>query len=95
VTLDLGGVYRLNIGRLPADPPDLPELEIQLAAGGVTHDFLDAFANAPTDAGHFIIAGNGRSLTFQPSDDLAQPATHPVRLIVEGAETQPYWIELP
>jgi hypothetical protein len=96
VTLDLGGVYPLNIGRIPTPPPEPPELDVQLAVGGITHAFLDAFQNIPADdAGHFVIAADGRSLTFEPSDDLPRPATHPVRLIVEGAESQPYWIDLP
>ena len=63
VTLNLGGRYRLNIGLLPADPPDTPILDIQLALGGVTHTLIDAFANNADDAGSYVMAPDGRSVT--------------------------------
>jgi hypothetical protein len=94
VTFQLGGTYRLNIGLLAADPPGTPSLDIQLALGGVTHGLIDDFAGDPSDAGSFVIAADGRSATLQPSNDLTLPGMYPVRLIVEGAESQPYWVDL-
>jgi len=69
------------------------ELDVQLAIDGLLYDETTAFANNVTDEGLFL-RQVGR-LEFHPLFDPAQPGTHPVRLVINGAESQPFWIETP
>lgn len=95
---------------LSSDPPDgngrisihlanlfdvtAPGLDVQLAVDGVLYGELAVFAGDPTDAGHFVRVAPDE-ISFQPAFAIVAGATHPVRLVVNGAESQPFWAVLP
>jgi hypothetical protein len=80
----LGGAVDLT-----ADDPD-----IQLAVDGMLYVETDAFDDDPDeDAGCFRRDPDG--VEFHPLFDPAQPGAHPLRLVVNGAESQPFWVVAP
>jgi len=62
---------------------------ITLAVGSDVHLAVDDVADL--DHGTYVVT-DADEILFQPSFGNA-PGTYPVRLIVNGAEAQPYWIE--
>ncbi|MEM7525551.1 MAG: DUF4255 domain-containing protein [Pseudomonadota bacterium] len=94
VTLDFGGVWRLNRGRPPpaiVDPIAEPELDILLSVDGVAYELL-----APADPaapGAFSVAAH--QLVYTPTPEADAPGAHPVRVVVNGADSQPFWVEIP
>ncbi|MGJ8616715.1 MAG: DUF4255 domain-containing protein [Sulfitobacter sp.] len=65
--------------------------DVTLAVGGeyYTRDVVAA----PTGPGTFFV--NAAQITFQPHLPLPFSGAHAVQLFVDGAESQPYWIEVP
>lgn len=73
----------------------IEKLEIQVVMAGQTYERKDFAAIVPPTVpadndGRFEVSTH--SLTFQAFDVL--PVDHPFRLIVNGAESAPFWIEL-
>jgi len=72
-----------------------PDLEVQLAIDGLVYLETNAFANDPgPDQGLFQRQAGG-VIELHPLFDATVAGVHPVRLLVNGAESQPFWIELP
>jgi hypothetical protein len=55
--------------------------------------FDPAVPGATFDIGEFEPAND--TLEFRARFDPTVTGTHPFRVLVEGAESQPFWIELP
>ena len=68
-------------------------LEVQLLIDGEIYDEVNAFANTPADAGIFVRQAG--QIEFHPLFNPATVATHPLRLIINGAESQPFWFTTP
>ena len=69
-------------------------LEIIVVADGETYERFDpALPGATFDIGEFEPAN--ATLDFRARFDPTVAGAHPFRVIVEGAESQPFWIELP
>lgn len=70
------------------------DLEVQLVVDGIIYDEAAAFANVPAqDRGLFVRQAG--QLEFHPLFDPAVAGAHPLRLIINGAESQPFWIHTP
>jgi hypothetical protein len=69
-----------------------PDLDALLAVDGAVYEETAAFSgNAANDRGLFQrLAG---AAEFHPLFDPAIAGAHPVRLVINGAESQPFWIE--
>lgn len=92
VTLDLGGSWMLTRGRpAPPDPAAAPELDILLSVDGRAYALVTG-AN-PTGPGTFAIADH--DLTYEPFPEADAPGEHGVRLVVDGADAQPFWVTVP
>lgn len=92
VTLDLGGSWLLTRGRpAPPDPTLAPELDILLSVDGRTYALVTG-AN-PTGPGTFAIADH--ALTYEPFAEADTAGEHAIRLVVDGADSQPFWIVIP
>lgn len=68
-------------------------LDVQLSIDGELYDEATAFAGAPSDAGLFLRQAG--QIEFHPLFNPATPGTHPLRLIINSAESQPFWFETP
>ena len=76
----------------PAGAPG--PLDIMVVVDGETYERFDPTVPGATfDIGEFEPADD--TLDFLARFDPTVAGTHPFRLIVEGAESQPFWIELP
>jgi hypothetical protein len=75
----------------PADivPPLGPELEIQVVIDGEVYARVSP---APPAAGQFFVQPN--AVLIAATFNLGTPGLHSVRLSIEGADAQPYWIQL-
>lgn len=92
VTLNLGGAWLLTRGRpAPSDPTTAPELDIQLAVDGRAWRLVNG--PAPDGPGTFVITDHG--LTYTPDPEADTAGEHAIRLIVDGADSQPFWVEVP
>ena len=81
-----------SVDLTPAGPPG--PLDIMVVVDGETYERHDpAVPDATFDVGEFEPAN--ATLDFRARFDPAVAGAHPFRLIVEGAESQPFWIELP
>ncbi|SCX79619.1 DUF4255 domain-containing protein [Nitrosospira sp. Nsp13] len=71
-------------------------LDVQLAIDGIRYAELETadFANIPSQDRGFFERQPGQ-IEFHPLFDPLLSASHPVRLIINGAESQPFWIETP
>jgi hypothetical protein len=70
------------------------ELDVQVAIDGQPYRRVASFGPAPADnRGRFTVGPS--AVTLAPLFSLTAPGVHAVRLTVEGADAQPYWIELP
>ena len=58
---------------------------------GIGYDLVTAFAAG--GLGDFTIAAH--ALTYRPLADANTSGLHTIRLIVEGADSQPFWLEIP
>lgn len=73
------------------------ELDIRLVIDGHTYvrqDF-DPMPGDPSDNDGRFETSSATTLTFQARFAIDVPGDHPCRVIVEGAESAPYWIEIP
>ncbi len=68
-------------------------LDVLVAVDGEIYAELAAFTGvALTDRGHFVRSAG--KIEFHPLFDITVAGAHPVRLVVNGAESQPFWIIL-
>ena len=74
---------------------EAPGLAVQLHVGGDIYDeTTSGFADvAAEDRGLF--ERQPGQIEFHPLFDPLTPGTYPVRLMINGAESQPFWIEIP
>jgi hypothetical protein len=96
--VDVGGGIMQQRVRLDFDASlDLaptPPLDILLVANGENYLPFDPTDPDDTfDEGDFQAEDN--TLTFRPRFDATAQGLYPIRVIVEGAESQPFWIEVP
>lgn len=92
VTLNLGGAWLLTRGRpVPIDPTLAPELAIDLSVDGRAYRLVTGAA--PTGSGTFVIADH--ALTYAPNAQEDVTGDHAIRLIVDGADSQPFWVTIP
>lgn len=92
VTLGFGGSWLLTRGRAPgADPVLEPELDIQLSVDGRAYALVPGAT--PATPGDFTIADH--ALTYAPLPEHDAPGDHSLRVIVDGADSQPFWIAIP
>ena len=96
VAPDADGNIQINLGP-EFDPlnPNLPEAAIQVVVAGEVYTRVGA--DPPTNAKEFFVANSPSNLIrIRPHFPVAvtQPEAHPVLLIVNGAESAPFWIEL-
>lgn len=91
IRIDLHGSVDLT----PPAGPDLPgALDILVVVDSVSYAEHDPTAPAATfDIGEFL--PNGSTVDVRLQFDPTAPGTYPVRVIVEGAESQPFWFEVP
>ena len=70
-------------------------LDVQLAVDGVIYAEVAAFSgNAAQDAGRFRRAA-ADAIEFQPAFAVVPGETHAIRLVVNAAESQPFWAVMP
>ncbi len=71
-----------------------PEIDALLAVDGEIYVEATGFPGPPAaNRGRFVRRAGG--IEFQPLFDIAEAGTHPVRLVINGAESQPFWITTP
>jgi hypothetical protein len=96
----LGGDNRVTVELVPGF--DLTHgagtdeaLDIRLLYAGRVYErgFIAAPSDPGDNDGRYDVAVN--SVTFQVDSATTAAGEHPFRLVVNGAETQPYWIEIP
>jgi Pvc16 N-terminal domain len=93
---DADGNIQINLGP-EFDPldPNLPEAAIQVVVAGEVYTRVNA--EPLTNAKEFFVANSPSNLIrIRPHFPVAvtQPEAHPALLIVNGAESAPFWIEL-
>jgi hypothetical protein len=93
---DADGNIQINLGP-EFDPldPNLPEAAIQVVVAGEVYTLVNA--DPPTNAKEFFVGNSPSNLIrIRPHFPVAvtRPEAHPVLLIVNGAESAPFWIEL-
>jgi len=82
------GNFRINV-----DPVvDLTSGDVTLAVGGEYYTNA-APATAPSGPGTFTVTAT--QITFRPHFPAPFTGAHPVQVFVDGAESQPFWIEVP
>ena len=71
-----------------------PDLEVQVIVDGVLYSETIGFADdPPQDRGHF--ERQPGQVEFHPLFDPLLAGAHPVRLVINGAESQPFWAITP
>lgn len=88
------GAGRISVHVAPLFDVTDADLDVQLAVDGVIYGELGAFAGTPDDAGHFVRVAPDE-VSFQPAFAIVAGEAHPVRLVVNGAESQPFWAVMP
>jgi hypothetical protein len=91
VTLEFGGAWLLNRGR-PLATREEPELDILVSVDGPAY-VLDEANPAPGAPGSFTVGDH--ALTYLPFPAADQSGLRAVTVVVNGAETQPFWYEIP
>lgn len=92
VTLSLGGAWLLTRGRpAPPDPTTAPELAIDLSVDSRAYRLVAGAA--PAGPGSFVIADH--ALTYAPNAQEDSAGDHAVRLTVDSADSQPFWVAVP
>jgi hypothetical protein len=73
------------------------ELDIRLIVDGRTYERrdFDPLPPDPADNDGRFETTDASTLTFQARFPIDVPGDHPCRVIVDGAESAPYWIEIP
>lgn len=95
-TPDANSTMRITLGA-EFDPldPNLPEDAIQLIVDGEVYTRVNA--DPPANPREFVVTNNpshAMRLKLHFAVTVTQPEAHPLRLIVNGAEAAPFWIEL-
>ena len=88
------GTGRITVDIAPGAPLDHPDLagELGLVVDGQAYGLVGAFTGDPaTDRGTYVIAGPTQ-LVLQPRFATDVAGIHPLRLLVGGAESRPFWI---
>jgi hypothetical protein len=93
---DANGTLRIALGP-EFDPldPNLPEEAIQVIVDGEVYTRVSA--DPPVNPGAFFVTNRpANAIRLKPhfAVTVTQPEAHPLRLIVNGAEAAPFWIEL-
>ena len=70
------------------------EVDVQLAVDGILYNETAAFANDPLQDRGLFVRQVG-ALEFHPLFDPTIAGAHPLRLTINGAESQPFWIVTP
>jgi hypothetical protein len=87
------GTGQIRIDIVPAFDLSLSAIEVMLVVQGDAFVRLPAFAGNPAvDDGAFVVDPAG--LVLQPLTNPWPPGLYPVRLTANGAEAQPFWIEI-
>ncbi len=100
VTISLGAHitgFSVAAGRVQVDISNavdltVPGTEITLAVRGNVYQPVAAFPAAPDDRGTYTVAAN--TVVFTPDFGPPLDGAHPVQLIVNSAEAQPFWVEI-
>jgi hypothetical protein len=66
--------------------------EITLAVRGEIYQQVGAFPPAPDDRRTYTVHAD--NVVFTPAFGPPLGGAHPVQLIVNGAESQPFWVEV-
>lgn len=83
-----------SVDLTPPAGPGLPgALDILFVVAGEAYRRHDPTSGATFDIGDFQPSGS--TIEFRARFDPAAAGTYPVRVIVEGADSQPFWLELP
>lgn len=69
------------------------DLDVQLAVDGEVYREVTTFAGTAADEGAFQRQAGG--VEFHPTFDPTVSGAYPVRLTINGAESQPFWIIVP
>jgi hypothetical protein len=92
VTLQFAGAWLLTRGRpAPADPLTAPELAIDLSVDGRAYRLVAG--TVPAGAGTYAIGDH--ALVYQPNPEESGAGEHAIRVVVDGADSQPFWVALP
>jgi hypothetical protein len=84
---------RIRIDIVAAFDLSLPSITVELVVQGDAYVHLAAFTGNPAiDDGAFVVDAAG--LVLQPLFNPLAPGFHAVRLMANGAEAQPFWIEI-
>ena len=85
-----GGRLRVNVSN--AVDLGVPGTEVTLAVRGNVYRQVAAFPPAPDDRGTFTVQTD--HVIFTPDFGPPLDGAHPLQLIVNGAEAQPFWVEI-
>jgi hypothetical protein len=66
----------------------------QLSIGGDVYQLVDAFAGTAADAGSFLVLDDHRYEAVPLFDPTMVGRTYPVRVSVNGVDSQPFWLEV-
>ncbi len=87
------GNDRIDIRIVTAFDLSDPDLRVEVNVDGEAYLRTNAFSGVPADDEGLFTAAADR-VTIQPLFDTGTPGLHPVQLIVDGAEAQPFWLEI-
>ena len=93
---DANGTMRITLGS-EFDPLDanLPEDAVQVIVDGEVYTRVNA--DPPANPREFVVTNSpSNAIRLKPhfAVTVTQPEAHPLRLIVNGAESAPFWLEL-
>lgn len=89
-----GAEGRIVVRIVPLFDVTAAQLDVQFSVDGVRYEEVGAFAGVPAeDRGTF--RRRPGEIEFHPLFDPAQAGSHAVRLVVNGAESQPFWVLTP
>ena len=89
LTIQIEPTFELNQGEAPAD--ERPVLDIQVVVSGQAYQRIAS--GTPPQLGEF--SPNLAMVTLNALFTVTDPGLYPVRLMVNGAESQPFWFEVP
>ena len=92
MALNFGGDWLMTRGRpMPADPLSEPELDILLSVDARAYTLVAGAA--PTGPGTYAIAAH--RLTYDPFPEANASGDHAIRVVIDGADSQPIWVHVP
>lgn len=89
LTIQIEPTFDLNLGEAAAD--DRQVLDIQVVVAGQTYERVAS--GTPPQQGEFSPGTD--TLVLQAQFVVTNPGLYPARLMVNGAESQPFWFEVP